>query len=351
MNIFLRAEAHLESAGRVADLYIHYFIKKDSVAFRYDLKSPMGSCLRLPIKVRGSGHNQSTSTSNAVQSREISPAGAYRLMSRDAQSCLPVIFASSSKNHRMAPSLALAFRRVESTTLALPHRRLVCFCRVSEVIDPLKKQSHNVHQREVFLFNDTLLMTKLFARRKSTSTYTFRESHCLVGAQVCPFKNQCMNYSYGVEINFTLENKRLHFNAKSDDDRTKLIEDLRESIFESCRRSRHATDEMEALRIELELRRQTGLARPVEHLLQDGTFKDSDLFLISQGRRNSDRNSASYDVDATQIHRHSSATSLDSGMSSASLGSRESFPHAHMAKITEQKASDDEKSQATEPNF
>lgn len=43
--------------------------------------------------------------------------------------------------------------------LALPHRRLVCYCRLYEVYDVSKKERPGVHQREVFLFNDLLMVS------------------------------------------------------------------------------------------------------------------------------------------------------------------------------------------------
>jgi len=43
--------------------------------------------------------------------------------------------------------------------LALPHRRLVCYCRLFEVVDPNKRERGSAqHQREVFLFNDMLMV-------------------------------------------------------------------------------------------------------------------------------------------------------------------------------------------------
>jgi len=43
--------------------------------------------------------------------------------------------------------------------LALPHRRLVCYCRLFEVFDPNKRErGTGQHQREVFLFNDMLMV-------------------------------------------------------------------------------------------------------------------------------------------------------------------------------------------------
>ena len=43
--------------------------------------------------------------------------------------------------------------------LSLPHRRLVCYCRLYEVVDPNKKEKLGLHQREVFLFNDLLMVS------------------------------------------------------------------------------------------------------------------------------------------------------------------------------------------------
>ncbi|KAM7402730.1 hypothetical protein PAMP_017944 [Pampus punctatissimus] len=46
--------------------------------------------------------------------------------------------------------------------LSLPHRRLVCYCRLFEVPDPNKPQKLGLHQREIFLFNDLLVDRKKF---------------------------------------------------------------------------------------------------------------------------------------------------------------------------------------------
>lgn len=40
----------------------------------------------------------------------------------------------------------------------MPHRRLVCCCQLFEVPDPNRGQRSGVHQREVFLFNDLLMV-------------------------------------------------------------------------------------------------------------------------------------------------------------------------------------------------
>lgn len=68
--------------------------------------------------------------------------------------------------------------------LALPHRRLVCYCRLYEIPDINKKERPGVHQREVFLFNDLLVITKIFNKKKNSATYTFRVSFPLCGMVV-----------------------------------------------------------------------------------------------------------------------------------------------------------------------
>lgn len=43
--------------------------------------------------------------------------------------------------------------------LSVPHRRLVCCSRLYEVTDVNKVQKQAAHQREVFLFNDLLVVS------------------------------------------------------------------------------------------------------------------------------------------------------------------------------------------------
>jgi len=49
--------------------------------------------------------------------------------------------------------------------LAVPHRRLVCYCRLFQVTDPNKPQKMGLHQREVFLFNDMILVSDFLRSR------------------------------------------------------------------------------------------------------------------------------------------------------------------------------------------
>ncbi|XP_067613114.1 IQ motif and SEC7 domain-containing protein 1 isoform X2 [Eurosta solidaginis] len=131
--------------------------------------------------------------------------------------------------------------------LALPHRRLVCYCRLYEIPDVNKKERPGVHQREVFLFNDLLVITKIFSKKKSSVTYTFRNSFPLCGMVVTLL--DVTNYPFCIQLSQKVDGKILiTFNARNEHDRCKFAEDLKESISEM--------DEMEALRIEAELERQ-----------------------------------------------------------------------------------------------
>nr|XP_023675045.1 IQ motif and SEC7 domain-containing protein 2-like [Paramormyrops kingsleyae] len=140
--------------------------------------------------------------------------------------------------------------------LSLPHRRLVCCCQLYEVPDPNRPQRSGVHQREVFLFNDLLVVTKIFQKKKTSVTYSFRQSFPLVEMQVHLFQNSY--YPHGIRLTSAIpggERKVLIvFTAPSQQDRTRFTSDLRESIAE--------VQEMEKYRVESELEKQKGVMRP-----------------------------------------------------------------------------------------
>ena len=122
--------------------------------------------------------------------------------------------------------------------LAVPYRRLVCYCRLYEVTDPNKKDRPGMwwhklylmddqiigqyfpgqHQREVFLFNYILVITKIHSRRKNSVTYPFRGSHNLAGLMVTLFENSY--YSYGITLSQRWDRKVvITLNARNDHDR------------------------------------------------------------------------------------------------------------------------------------
>ena len=97
--------------------------------------------------------------------------------------------------------------------LAVPHRRLVCYCRLYEIPDIYKKERPGVHQREVFLFNDILVVTKILNKKRNATAYSFRNSFSLSGLVVSLFEVPCKffdlsicskQYNNKLRIKFTL---------------------------------------------------------------------------------------------------------------------------------------------------
>lgn len=165
--------------------------------------------------------------------------------------------------------------------LPIPDRRLVCFCRLYEVPDVNRKDRPGQHQREIFLFNDLLLVTKIVYNknnRKSNNNnsnnsynissqttinnnnshngssaiassngvnnenkqnvlsmsnqfYSYRGSYPLLGLVVKIFETTY--YPYGIKIIRRLDDKViLTFNARNSHDRNRFVLDLKESIEE-----------------------------------------------------------------------------------------------------------------------
>ncbi|XP_034382208.1 IQ motif and SEC7 domain-containing protein 3 [Cyclopterus lumpus] len=137
------------------------------------------------------------------------------------------------------------------TVLSVPHRRLVCCSRLFEVTDVNKAQKQAAHQREVFLFNDLIVILKLCPKKKSSAAYTFCKAMGLLGMQFHLFENEF--YPHGITIlsPFGSDKKQvLNFCAQSAEELLKFVEDLKESISE--------VSEMEQIRIEWELEKQQG---------------------------------------------------------------------------------------------
>ncbi|XP_058700732.1 IQ motif and SEC7 domain-containing protein 1 isoform X1 [Poecile atricapillus] len=216
--------------------------------------------------------------------------------------------------------------------LSLPHRRLVCYCRLFEVPDPNKPQKLGLHQREIFLFNDLLVVTKIFQKKKNSVTYSFRQSFSLYGMQVLLFENQY--YPNGIRLTSAVPGADIkvliNFNAPNPQDRKKFTDDLRESIAE--------VQEMEKHRIECkykaELEKQKGVVRPsmsqCSSLKKDagnGTLPRAcldDSYAGGEGLKRSALSSSLRDLsEAGKRGRRSSAGSLDSNME----GSIISSPH------------------------
>ena len=87
-----------------------------------------------------------------------------------------------------------------------------------------------LHQREVFLFNDILVITKIHSRKKNTVTYTFRQSFLLAGLSVTTFETQ--HYPYGIRVTQKWDRKLvLTLNARNEHDRTKVMKSITLYLF------------------------------------------------------------------------------------------------------------------------
>ncbi|XP_077577022.1 IQ motif and SEC7 domain-containing protein 1 isoform X2 [Stigmatopora nigra] len=219
--------------------------------------------------------------------------------------------------------------------LSLPHRRLVCYCRLFEVPDPNKLQKLGLHQREIFLFNDLLVVTKIFQKKKNSVTYSFRQSFSLYGMQVMLFENQY--YPNGIRLTSAIPGADIkvliNFNAPNPQDRKKFTDDLRESIAE--------VQEMEKYRIESELEKQKGVVRPsmsqssgLKKEAGNGSMNRAsldDTYAMGEGLKRSALSSSLRDLsEAGKRGRRSSAGSLDSNMEGSIINS----PHTRRRAAT-----------------
>lgn len=199
--------------------------------------------------------------------------------------------------------------------LSLPHRRLVCCCQLYEVPDPNRGQKSGVHQREVFLFNDLLMVTKIFQKKKNSVTYSFRQSFPLIDLQVQTFHNNF--YPHGIRLTSQTpgsEKKVLMvFNAPSHQDQARFSSDLRESIAE--------VQEMEKYRLESELEKQKGPIRselvngtgPMRGEMMNGVRPSLDDSYATEGLKRTALNSSLRDLTETgKRGRRNSVGSLDS---------------------------------------
>jgi IQ motif and SEC7 domain-containing protein len=118
-----------------------------------------------------------------------------------------------------------------TTLFALPFRRLVCLVQLYEVFDLTKKEKLNSHQRECFLFNDMLVVTKIFSKKKNNTLYTYRCGFPLQNMNVVLFVTN--HYQYGIRLIRMPEKKVLiTFNARNENDQQFFCRDLAEAIAE-----------------------------------------------------------------------------------------------------------------------
>jgi len=116
-------------------------------------------------------------------------------------------------------------------------RRLVCFCRLVEVPDALHKKAKmkaDAHQRGIFLFNDLLVVTKTLSKKdskKPSVQYQYRFYLELRDLRINVFSTN--QFPFGVQLQDKLTGKIAGtFNARSQADQQRFVNDLEESIAE-----------------------------------------------------------------------------------------------------------------------
>lgn len=117
-------------------------------------------------------------------------------------------------------------------------RRLVCFCRLTEVPDVHKKAKAkaDAHQRGVFLFNDLLVVTKTLTKKDKTQ-HQYRYCLDLRNLRINVFSTA--QYPFGVQLQDKMTCKvAATFNARSEADQQRFVNDLQESVAEMAEMER-----------------------------------------------------------------------------------------------------------------
>ena len=82
--------------------------------------------------------------------------------------------------------------------LIAAHRRLVCYCRLYEIYDPSKREKLSSHQREVYLFNDLLVVSRPskpiehLDHRSFLDHENLRQEASAVPSSVASSRNECL---------------------------------------------------------------------------------------------------------------------------------------------------------------
>jgi len=141
---------------------------------------------------------------------------------------------------------AIVGRKRDQGPLAEPHRRLVCFCRLTEVPDIHRKAKRDgAHQRGLFLFNDLLIVCKTVTNKRKT-VHQFRYSLPIRFLRINVFSTA--QFNYGVQLQDRRTGKvAATFNARSESDQQRFVTDLQEAVAEMAEmeKAEFAINEME----------------------------------------------------------------------------------------------------------
>uniref|UniRef100_A0A0K2T275 Guanylnucleotide exchange factorlike [Tribolium castaneum] n=1 Tax=Lepeophtheirus salmonis TaxID=72036 RepID=A0A0K2T275_LEPSM len=123
----------------------------------------------------------------------------------------------------------------KTARIASHSRRLVCICEMYEVNDIMAKKDPDLssRKRDIFLFNDLLIVTRQSSKFGKKTSLIYKDSFPLVGLELSLFHTSV--YGFGVQIcrKDESESVLLTLNADSEMDRYKFVMDLQESILEA----------------------------------------------------------------------------------------------------------------------
>jgi len=247
----MRAPGEAQSVERMVEAFAKRYVEANS-NFSNKLRRPRDSAAALafaavllntdlhsPAALRALNHKRMTSADFVDNLQSSGDAGA----DLDAKLLRNVYKGVKKRELRGGEDHVLQTRVLQASIvnagdklgeLAEPQRRLVCLCRLYEVADIGRREPEgdNRHPRDLFLFNDLLLVTKqqLSGGRGGSPSYSLRESIPLSGLEVTLFHTPV--FEHGIQLSRKGGRVLLTLNARDERDRYKFVMDLQESIFE-----------------------------------------------------------------------------------------------------------------------
>uniref|UniRef100_A0AAF5DHI8 SEC7 domain-containing protein n=1 Tax=Strongyloides stercoralis TaxID=6248 RepID=A0AAF5DHI8_STRER len=109
------------------------------------------------------------------------------------------------------------------------HRRLICYCRMNQYKGGNKKQNIMAHCRELFLFNDSLMIAKISRNKNGEDHYTVKFYEQLEHLSVTIYESKYVEH--GIRI-YDKKSNEIILIARTLSDQQRFMMDLKESLLE-----------------------------------------------------------------------------------------------------------------------